>query len=162
MRSRFPGDGSERQMNTTELIERLAIEDAASLVDRAVDDKRWDDLASHLADPVRFDMSVVGAGNPVELSRADFVQAIAAASPPDKRTFHTRSNVITRVYGDRATLSACSYGWNLCTQFDPPVYEVWGRMDYDFARIDGRWLITAIRMRKWREAGNSAVAEFHG
>jgi len=151
-------------MNADELIDRLEIEDVANLVDRAVDDRRWDDFGNHFADPVRFEISATGAsaGAAVELARDDFVQAIAAVNPPDKRTFHSSSNVLIQIEGDRATLSARTYGWNLCARFDPPVYEVWGTMDYDFARIDGRWLVTGIRVRKWREAGNVAVNAHSG
>lgn len=149
-------------MNANDLIERLTIEDVASLVDRAVDDKRWDDLGSYFAHAVRFDIGAIGAGEAVELARDDLVHGIAVVNPPDKRTFHSSSNALTRIEGDHATLSARTYGWNLCARFDPPVYEVWGTMDYDFARIDDQWLVTAIRVRKWREAGNVAVNEYCG
>ena len=87
---------------------------------------------------------------------------VARASPPDKRTYHSRSNVFTRIFGASATMEARSYGWNECAAFEPPVYEVWGVMNYEFLRVDGRWLISVVRMRKWREAGNRAVNEHSG
>jgi hypothetical protein len=149
-------------MHECETTERLAIEDVASIVDRAVDEKRWDELGRHFTATVAFDVAPLGSSAAVQLARADFVQAIAGASPPDKRTFHTRSNVLTSVNGNRASMEARSYGWNECAAFDPPVYEVWGVMNYEFERIDGRWLIGAVRMRKWREAGNRAVNEHSG
>ena len=149
-------------MHERDIAERLAIEDVATEVDRAVDEKRWDELALHFTATVAFDVAPLGASASVQLARADFVQAIAGVSPPDKRTFHTRSNVLTRVDGDRASMEARSYGWNECAAFDPPVYEGWGVMSYEFERVDGRWLIGAVRMRKWREAGNRAVNEYSG
>ena len=149
-------------MDTSQIAERLAIEDIATEVDRAVDEKRWDELARHFTASIAFDVAPLGTSAAVQLSRADFVQAIARASPPDKRTFHSRSNVLTRISGGRATMEARSYGWNECREFDPPVYEVWGVMSYEFEHLDGRWLISAVRMRKWREAGNRAVNEHSG
>lgn len=149
-------------MTERDIIDRWAIEDAASIVDRAVDDKRWDIVAGHFAESVVFDAGAPSDAPPAALPRSRVVQAIVAVNPPDKRTYHARTNVVTRIDGDRATLSSHSYGWNACQRFDPPVYEVWGTMDYEFARREGRWLITSIRLRKWREAGNVAVNAYQG
>lgn len=97
-------------MKQSDIIDRLAIEDIASLIDRAVDEKRWDDVACHFAASVIVDIGAISGGKASEFPRSDFVQGIAAVNPPDKRTFHSRYNVLTQVDGDRATMSTHSYG----------------------------------------------------
>lgn len=149
-------------MTSREILDRWAVEDAASVLDRAVDEKRWDVVAGSFAESVVFDIGGTDDVAPTAMPSSTVVEAIRAGNPPDKRSYHVRSNVVARVDGDRATVTSHSYGWNHCGRFDPPVYEVWGTMDYDFARRDGRWLITGIRLRKWRETGNVAVAAYRG
>lgn len=149
-------------MDDGAIVDRLTVEDLASAIDRAVDEKNWDFVLSCMADTVEVDVGALSGGEIQRLDRDLVVAGIRSVNPPDKACFHARYNIVTRVDGDKATMSAHSYGWNLCDLFSPPVYEVWGTMDYRFARIGGSWRVTAITMGKWREAGNRAVNEYCG
>ena len=144
------------------LIEEAGIMRIASDIDRAVDLKDWPRMRRHFGDSVLVDIGVVGGKTVVEMPSDVFVGEVAAINPAGKRSYHSHTNTLVTVTGDEAELCCHSYGWNLCTVFDPPVYEVWGAMTYRFRCVAGRWQVTFLRLEKWRESGNPAVSEARG
>ena len=112
-------------------------------------------------DTIAVDIGVVGDAV-IEMSADDFVREVAALNPVGKISYHSSTNSIVNVEASTATLRSHSYGWNRCDAVDPPIYEVWGSMEYRLRRGGEGWRVTHVRMVKWREAGNPAVSELRG
>jgi hypothetical protein len=152
-------------MGDAELIrlgEEMAIRRVASEIDRAVDEKNWPAMRRNFADRLTVDVGAVSGASCIEMTGDEFVSEVAALNPPEKRSYHVHHNVLIEIHGDSANFTAHSHGWNHCDVLDPPVYEIWGSIDYRFLRQDGRWLVTHIAMAKWREQGNPAVSRWRG
>jgi SnoaL-like domain len=143
-------------------LQQLAIECVASQIDRAVDDKAWVSMRENFADRLTVDVGAVSGVSVIAMSGDEFVAEVAALNAPAKRSYHVHFNTLVSIRGDTATLTAHSYGWNHCERFDPPLYEVWGAIDYAFKRERGRWLVTHIALAKWRDAGNLEVSAWRG
>ena len=151
---------SEAAVNTVD--QQLIIERIARRIDRAVDEKDWTQMRAWFEDTIQVDIGVVSGASVIEMSADDFVREVAALNPQCKVSYHSSMNSIVDVDGALATLRSHSYGWNRCDAMNPPIYEVWGSMDYRLRRgVDG-WRVTHVRMAKWREAGNPAVSELRG
>jgi hypothetical protein len=148
--------------DSTRIAEEWAIRRAASEIDRAVDDKNWARMRDQIADRLTVDVGAVSGTSIIEMSGDDFVREVAALNAPEKRSYHVHHNALIEIHGDAASFTAHSHGWNHCEVLDPPVYEIWGTIDYRFERKDGRWLVTHIAMAKWREQGNPAVSTWKG
>jgi hypothetical protein len=148
--------------NLQRLVDQLAIERVASVIDRAVDDKAWGPMQALFAERLTVDIGAVTGVEIIEMEREAFVAEIAALNVAAKRSYHIHYNALVSIDKDAATLTAHSYGWNYCEQLDPPLYEVWGTMDYRFVRVANDWLVNHIAMTKWREAGNTAVSAWRG
>lgn len=144
-------------MSEEALIVRLATE-----LDDAVDRKDWPRLRRFFADTVSVDVGVVAGDGAVPLVADSFVAEIAAFNLPEKIACHSFTNPLVTISGDRAEFAANRYGWNLCERFDPPLYELWGRIAYGYVRVEGRWLIDRFRLEKLREAGNQSVSLLRG
>jgi hypothetical protein len=144
------------------LKDQHAIERVASAIDRAVDDKAWESMQRLFAPRLTVDIGAVTGVEIIEMGREAFVAEIAALNVAAKRSYHIHYNSLVSIDKDMATLTAHSYGWNYCEQLDPPLYEVWGTMDYRFVRVADGWLVNHIAMAKWREAGNAAVSAWRG
>jgi SnoaL-like domain len=145
-----------------QLVTERAIERVAREIDRAVDDKDWTAMRRHFADKVTVDIGAVTGNELIEMSGEQFVAEVAALNVVEKVSYHVHNDVLVTMEGERAALTAHSYGWNFCKRFDPPLYEVWGTIDYRFTRQDGRWLVHHVKMAKWRESGNAAVSAWRG
>lgn len=135
------------------VILRLATE-----LDQSVDRKDWPALRSFFTDRLTVEVGIV-AGDGASMMDADsFVDEVAAFNPPQKIACHSFLNPLVRVTGDRALFTANRYGWNLCEAFDPPLYELWGRIAYGLGQAGGGWLIDTFRLEVLREAGNLEVS----
>ena len=145
-----------------ELHEQLIIERIARRIDRAVDDKDWSEMRAWFEDTIAVDIGVVAGASVIEMSADDFVREVAALNPSSKISYHSSTNSIVNVEASTATLRSHSYGWNRCDEVDPPIYEVWGSMEYRLRRGPDGWRVTHVRLVKWREAGNPAVSELRG
>ncbi|SCW38766.1 SnoaL-like domain-containing protein [Sphingobium faniae] len=135
------------------LIVRLATE-----LDDAVDRKDWPRLRGFFAETVMVEVGVVAGESAKPLAADAFVAEIAAFNLPEKLACHSFTNPLVTIAGARAEFAANRYGWNLCERFDPPLYELWGRIAYAYVRHDRRWLIDRFRLEKLRDAGNPAVS----
>lgn len=134
-------------------ILRLATE-----LDQSVDQKDWPTFRSFFADRLAVEVGIV-AGDGASMMLADtFVAEVAAFNPPQKIACHSFLNPLVRVTGDRALFTANRYGWNLCEAFDPPLYELWGRIVYGLGRAGDGWLIDTFRLEVLRDAGNGEVS----
>ncbi|WP_179044892.1 nuclear transport factor 2 family protein [Sphingobium lactosutens] len=151
-----PGNRSSAGvMNAAEeaLIIRLATE-----LDDAVDRKDWVRFRRFFAETVGVDIGSVTGSEVVEMDVAAFVAEVAAFNLPAKRACHNFTNPLASIRGDRAEFKANRYGWNHCADFDPPLYELWGRISYGFHRQEQGWVIDHMALEKLRESGNLAVS----
>jgi SnoaL-like domain len=143
-------------------MDQLAIERVANAIDRAVDEKAWGPMQRLFARRLTVDIGAVTGVEIIEMEREAFVAEIAALNVAGKRSYHIHYNSMVCIDKGTASLTAHSYGWNYCEQLAPPLYEVWGTMDYRFVREADGWLVNHIAMTKWREAGNTAVSAWRG
>ncbi len=148
------------QPDLSRIADEAAIARIASEIDRAVDDKDWPLMRRHFAEEVAVDVGAVTGGTVIEMSGDAFVAEVAMLNGPGKTSFHSHTNTLIAIDGDTATFTCHSYGWAQHPSFAPPLYEVWGTLDYQLRRATGGWLVTGVRMVKTREAGNSAVSEY--
>jgi hypothetical protein len=142
--------------------DQLAVERVAREIDRAVDDKDWPAMGRHFAPKVTVDIGAVTGTQIVEMSGEQFVAEVAALNIPGKVSYHVHHDALVETDAEAATFTATSYGWNYSERFDPPLYEVWGTMNYRLVRERGRWLVRHVAMVKWRESGNTAVSAWRG
>lgn len=138
-------------------ILRLATE-----LDQSVDRKDWPTLRSFLTDTLVVQVGVVAGEGSSPMTADAFVAEVAAFNPPQKIACHSFLNPLVQVMGDRATFTANRYGWNLCEAFDPPLYELWGRIAYGLRRAGDDWLIDIFGLEVLRDAGNQDVSRLRG
>jgi len=156
------GEPNMSDADPIKLADERTIRRVASEIDRAVDDKNWSRMRTHFADRLTVDVGAVSGTSIIEMTGEDFVNEVAALNPREKRSYHVHHNALIQILGDTAEFTAHSHGWNYCEVFDPPVYEIWGSIDYRFERREDRWLVTQIAMAKWREQGNPEVSTWRG
>lgn len=134
-------------------IVRLATE-----LDASVDAKDWPRLRSFFTGEMVVEVGIVAGDGGTSMAADAFVAEVAAFNTPRKMACHSFSNPLVSVDGDRAEFRANRYGWNLCAEFDPPLYELWGRITYGLVRAGEGWLVQRMRLEVLREAGNPEVS----
>ncbi|MET0544929.1 MAG: nuclear transport factor 2 family protein [Caulobacterales bacterium] len=142
------------------IADQLAAEKTVSRMERAFDEKKWDVLRSLLTDSVEVDIGIFSGKEIIVLDGDVFCAGMEERNGPDKTVFHSRSNVITDVDGDRATVSATNYAQIYCAKVEPSLYEVWGVMTYKLSHTEKGWLVSGVRQEKWREAGNLSLPDY--
>lgn len=141
------------------VVDEAAIIRLATQLDDAVDRKDWARFRQFFANTVSVDVGVVAGHSIVEMAAEAFMAEVAAFNLPAKLACHSFTNPLVSIQGDRAEFNANRYGWNLCADFDPPLYELWARITYGLCRQgDDGWVIDSMKMVKLRDAGNMAVS----
>ena len=140
--------------------DRQILIDIANGLDVAVDAKDWAAARSYFADDVRVDFTSLAGGEPATIASDDLIGGWRANLFEEKPSFHLRGNHLVELNGDAASMTSHGYAWN---KYDAladkggAFWEVWGVYEYDFARIDGVWNITAFTFRATHQRGNAAV-----
>jgi hypothetical protein len=110
----------------------MAVTDA---IDRAVDDKDWDEVRSFFADELL--VSLPGA-EPGAMSADDLVGAFQANLYEEKASFHLRGNHLVTIDGDSAIVRSSGYAWNRVEGLEGgDLWEVWDHYEHRFERRDG-------------------------
>jgi hypothetical protein len=126
-----------------------------------VDRRDWALYRSLFADMVTVDFSSFDPHLTPRVVRADdWVAGIVPLFTGLAATHHTMTNPRAVVDGDEATITMDVQAHHVHDPDDPASwYTIRGHYDDTLARIDGRWLLTGVRLTVTWSAGDPAIME---
>lgn len=126
-----------------------------------VDRRDWVLYRSPFADTVNVDFSSFDPHLAPRVVRADdWVAGIVPLFTGLAATQHTMTNPRAVVDGDEATITMDVQAHHVHDPDDPASwYTVGGHYDDTLVRIDGRWLLTGVRLTVTWSAGDPAIME---
>ena len=128
------------------LVDRTRIIETINRLFIGTDNRDWSLVKDCFAPKVHYDMSSMGAGPPVDMTREQIVAAWDEGLKPLQAIHHQAGNHLVQVLGERAT--AFCYGIAMHYLPNPTgtnVRTFVGSYDFELAKEEGDWLITAFR-----------------
>jgi hypothetical protein len=121
----------------------------------STDNRDWVAVRACLDDTVRFDMTSLAGGTPVDLTPQQITDAWEAALKPIDHVHHQAGNLEIQVLGDRAT--AFCYG--IALHHRPVasgnnIRRFVGSYDFELRAIDRGWVISLFRFNAKFVDGN--------
>lgn len=127
---------------------------------RGIDTRDWTLLESVFVPDMHYDYSSHRPGAEGPIAAADWVAARRKRFTTMAATQHTMTNPSVEVEGDRARCRMYVEAWHVA---EVDGHEQWctigGEYRNDLVRVEGRWLISVLRLdRRWT-VGNPAVLD---
>jgi len=143
---------------TTEIEDRLALQDLTSRLALLVDTRDWGALEQLFTDPIYWDRTSLFGGEPETQSPAELVGGLRYSLGGLDVTHHLITNLVVSLDGDQATGSANMQGTHvLANASGGPVWTVGARHDYKFKRTPDGWRIAAVTFTLQWATGNMHI-----
>ena len=141
--------------------DKLAVAETVYRYATAVDRRDWVLYRSLFADVVTVDFSSYDPGLPPRQIRAEaWVAGVVPLFTGFAATHHSMTNPLATVDGDTAAITMYVRAHHV---FDPTDaaswYTIGGYYDDTLATVDGRWLLTAVRLTVTWRAGDPRIME---
>jgi ketosteroid isomerase-like protein len=143
---------------STDTQDRVAIIELIGRLVLALDARDWNALGELFTDPVYSDRTSLLGGEPVTLSRADFIEGWRQTLQSLDAVHHLITCHVIDLYGDEATCAANMMGTHvLANATGGPVWTVGGRHDYQLARSADGWRIAGLTFTIQWGSGNQYI-----
>jgi hypothetical protein len=141
--------------------DKLAVAETVYRYAMGVDRRDWALYRSLFTDTVAIDFSSFDPMLPPRVLRADdWVAGIVPLFTGLAATQHSMTNPLAEVDGDEAKITMYVQAHHVYVPDDPASwYTVGGYYDDDLARVDGRWLLSGVRLTVTWQAGDPAIME---
>jgi SnoaL-like domain len=141
--------------------DKLAVAETVYRYATGVDRRDWPLYRSLFTDTVTIDFSSLGPDLPSRVMSADdYVAGVAPLFNGLAASQHSMTNPLATVNGDAATITMYVQARHVLDSADPASwYTVGGYYDDTLVRVDGRWLLTGVRLTVTWRAGDPAVME---
>jgi ketosteroid isomerase-like protein len=144
--------------STTETADRLAIIELIGRLVQVLDARDWDALGELFTDSVYSDRTSLLGGDPVTVSRNDFVAGWKQTLQNFDAVHHMITCHVITLDGDRATCTANMMGTHIYTNHSGgPVWTVGGRHDYRLERAADGWQIAGLTFTIQWASGNMNI-----
>jgi hypothetical protein len=140
--------------------ERTEIIELMDELFHAVDTKDWETVASLFdsEEKVVVDITSFKGGEPAILSVDVFVDSWQQLLHPKKKTFHLSGGYRVSTDGDRGTVAAKMYAYNVLDQnIGGGMWEVWGVAEIPVHRAVAGWRATGLSFFAWHGRGEDYV-----
>ena len=143
---------------TSELADRAAIIELIGRLVLVLDARDWDALGDLFTDSVYSDRTSLLGGDPVTVSRSDFVTGWQQTLQNLDAVHHMITCHVITLDGDRATCTANMMGTHVYTNHSGgPVWTVGGRHDYRLERTPSGWKISGLTFTIQWATGNMNI-----
>jgi hypothetical protein len=141
--------------------DKLAVADTVYRYATGVDRRDWALYRSLFTETVTMDFSSFGPDLPPRVMGADdWVAGIVPLFTGLAATQHSMTNPLATVVADTATITMYMQAHHVYDPQDPASwYTVGGYYDDTLARVDGRWLLSGVRLIVTWRAGDPAIME---
>lgn len=144
-----------------EASDKLAVAETVYRYATGVDRRDWTLYRSSFADTVTFDFSSYGPDSPPRRMSADeWVAGVVPLFTGLAATQHSMTNPVATIDGDTAAITMYVQAHHV---FDPTDaaswYTIGGYYEDTLARVDGRWLLTEVRLTVTWRAGDPEIME---
>jgi len=141
--------------------DKLAVAETVYRYATAVDRRDWILYRSLFADTVTIDFSSYDPDLPPrQMSADDWVVGVVPLFTGLAATQHSMSNPLATIDGDVATITMYVQAHHV---FDPTNaaswYTIGGYYDDTLARVNGRWLLTGVRLTVTWRAGDPGIMD---
>jgi hypothetical protein len=141
----------------SQIVDRLAIIETASMMHQMVDARSWDSVARMFADPIVIDFASVWSGGPLTFSPDELVR-MWRLNEEFAATHHHLAGHTVNLDGDRATCVANGVNWHLLPNSSGgPTWMVAGRYDFGLQRSARGWLISSVKFAQHLTEGNNLI-----
>lgn len=143
------------------LLEHLRVSDVVNRFARLVDDRAWDGLGALVTERVELDYTALFGGEPREVPATAVGGIWAARLGGFDRTQHLVANVVADIDGDTAQVVANVVAVHVLEDLGADgMLTGGGTYRMRLARVDGRWLIAAIKTEvSWLQGNEKLFAE---
>jgi SnoaL-like domain len=141
--------------------DKVAVAETVYRYATGVDRRDWALYRSLFTDTVTVDFSSFGPDLPSRVMRADdWVAGLVPLFSGLAATQHSMTNPLATVNGDAATITMYMQAHHVYDPDDPASwFTVGGYYDDTLVRVDGRWLLTGVRLTVTWRAGDPAIME---
>ena len=141
--------------------EELAVAETVYRYATGVDRRDWTLYRSLFTDTVTFDFSSYGPDwPPRQMSADEWVAGLVPLFTGLAATQHSMTNPLATIDGDTAAITMYVQAHHV---FDPTdaasSYTIGGYYEDTLARVDGRWLLTGVRLTVTWRAGDPEIME---
>ena len=141
--------------------EKLAVAEAVYRYATGVDRRDWTLYRSLFTDTVTFDFSSYGPDwPPRQMSADEWVAGLVPLFTGLAATQHSMTNPLATIDGDTAAITMYVQAHHV---FDPTDaaswYTIGGYYEDTLARVNGRWLLTGVRLTVTWRAGEPGIME---
>lgn len=139
--------------------DKLAVAETVYRYTTGVDRRDWALYRSLFTDTVAIDFSSFDPQlRPRVLRADDWVAGLVPLFTGLAATHHSMTNPLAEADGDAAKITMYVQAHHVFDPEDPTsCYTVGGYYDDDLARVDGRWLLTGVRLTVTWRAGDPAI-----
>lgn len=148
-------------MSTTTAEDKVAVAETVYRYALGVDTRDWPLYRAQFADRVHVDFTGFAAGMPdTEMAADTWVAGVRPLFERLHATHHLMGNPIVDVDGDSARITMYVQATHVGDPGDPGArYTIGGYYENRLARVDARWLLTAVKLTVLWRAGDPAVME---
>jgi hypothetical protein len=127
------------------LIDKAEIAELLNGYCYGIDRREWSRYRSIFADPLSVDLA--WSGVVTTMPADEWLATVAATLSPFDATLHRMTNPMIELDGDRGTL-VCQMTARHMLEIDgiSHIHMLGGRYEHSVGRIDGRWLITGLKL----------------
>lgn len=141
-----------------DLHDRCAIIETCLNMSRYLDERRWSDLRTVVADEIDIDFTSYFGGKAMRTSRDDYVRAAEAQLGSLEATQHIAGGHIVTGSGDQARCVSQVQATHVRpNRGGDSHFTVGAQYDMRLARVDGKWLLAGLTATLRWASGNRGV-----